>query len=859
MLALRDYQQDLIDRLYALFDRGRRVVMVQSPTGSGKSCIFSQLVIDARKEFLKRVLVVVHTEELVLQNAAHLERYLPGQVGIIKAGQPKSYWSPVQSASAQTLVNRFDVVGDFDIVIIDECFPAGTLVDGKPIESLKVGDIVSSFNESTKKIEMKPIVRLFKKSARKLVNVSARNKTITCTPEHPFYTQRGWIPAYQLTNEDYLYVDRMPELSKNILTSDYSGTHNYKRQESLLLNGLPKSLFKNYSQADFLPRLYELSGIVLRKKPSRKNIQNSSLRQGLFRSAEKKNIFRNNGKNKSSSLLRKNEEQQSDGKYRVQRENDCNFEEDWTQAFCLWGERYRIDKATASTIRCSEQKISRLDDGTSIGDREWIQTISLQDRYRAFSQDDSNRNRWFFPLCNFSTNFRQEEGRILDWIGVESVEISEQGSLAGSGSCDVYNIEVLDNHNYFVDGVLVHNCHHSSSPTFRKIIAQYPNAQIIGLTATPIRTDGKGFEDLYEELICGISTAELIEQGHLSRYVLEADKRPMTKSTRLIGGDYNLQDLADLNDSIELAGDLVKSYQEYANGGSCITFAINVEHSESIAAAYNAAGVSALHLDAKAPKDIRASALSKLASGEIKVLVNVGLFGEGVDVPTLDCVQIARPTKSVGLHLQMLGRVLRKAPGKEYGLILDHTDNYAMLGLPDDNWQWKLEGKPKKERVVNEAKERKEAAQVERKVIKELKLLGLVRIASRADGAQYWDDLLERTKYQQVSAGKKAMWLAYRMESKYPPLRIWLAIAEYVKKSQEWGQAKFDEQNRLAAIDGLRAASRATDGLRAIEAVRSRWDPDVLQAASRLIATEQRDKIKQLVEMDNDRKKEIAA
>jgi superfamily II DNA or RNA helicase len=529
-LVLRDYQQNLLDRLYDLFKQGKRVVMCQLPTGGGKSKLFSQLAIDARKEFAKRVLIIAHTEELVLQNAAHLESYLPGQVGIIKAGQPKSYWSPVQSASAQTLVNRFDVVGDFDIVIIDEA-------------------------------------------------------------------------------------------------------------------------------------------------------------------------------------------------------------------------------------------------------------------------------------------------------------------------------------------------HHSSSDSYRKIIAQYPNAQIVGLTATPIRTDGKGFEDIYEELICGISTAELIEQGHLSRYVLKADKRPMTKSTRLIGGDYNLKDLADLNDSIELAGDLVKSYQEYANGGSCITFAINVEHSQSIAAAYNAAGIPALHLDCKPPtgmsgkefKKVRKEALSKLASGELKVICNVGLFGEGVDVPTLDCVQIARPTKSIGLWLQMVGRVLRVAKGKLYGLLLDHTDNYAMLGLPDDDWEWKLEGKPKKEPVVNEAKERKEAAQVERKVIKELKELGLVRIASRADGAQYWDDLLERTKYQQHSTGKKAMWVMHRMQAKYPPLRIWLAIAEYVSKSEQWGNAKYEEQTKLAAIDGLRAASRATDGLRAIKAVRLRWEPEVLQAASRLIATEQRDRIKELVEADNARKNKVAA
>jgi superfamily II DNA or RNA helicase len=517
MLQLRDYQQDLIDRLYRQWDNGKRIVMLQSPTGSGKSILFSQMAIDARINFEKRVLVIAHTEELVLQNAAHLERHLPGQVGVIKAGQPKSYWSPVQSASAQTIVNRFNLVGDFDLVILDEA-------------------------------------------------------------------------------------------------------------------------------------------------------------------------------------------------------------------------------------------------------------------------------------------------------------------------------------------------HHSSNPTQRKIIAQYPNAKIVGLTATPIRTDGKGFDDIYECLEVGISTAELIALGHLSPYFLKADNRPMQKTNRTVAGDYNLKDLADLNDSIELAGDLVKSYQEHANNGSCITFAINVEHSESIAAAYNAVGIPALHLDAKAPKDIRKTALSKLASGELKVLVNVGLFGEGVDVPTLDCVQIARPTKSVGLHLQMLGRVLRKAEGKEYGLILDHTDNYALLGLPDDDWEWALEGKPKKAKTTEEMEEIKEkkAVQSERKIIKELKNLGLVRIASRADGEKYWDDLLDRMKYQ--SKGKKPYSLVFKMQSKFPPCRIWMKIAEYINKSPQWGEAKYNEQQKLLAIDALRAVTMASDGLRAIKIVRFKWEPEILTAASKLIATEQRNKIRELVKLDNARK-----
>jgi hypothetical protein len=141
-------------------------------------------------------------------------------------------------------------------------------------------------------------------------------------------------------------------------------------------------------------------------------------------------------------------------------------------------------------------------------------------------------------------------------------------------------------------------------------------------------------------------------------------------------------------------------------------------------------------------------------------------------------------------------------------------------------------------------------------VLSELKL---VKIATRADGEKYWDDLLLRKIQYQQKKGSKKSTIFYSVGGQLPPQRIWIEIARYIGKTEQWGIKTHQEQEQRLALEALRATARATDGLRAIEAVRSRWEPDVLKAASRLIAAEQRAKIKELVEMDNARKEKIAA
>jgi AraC-like DNA-binding protein len=165
-----------------------------------------------------------------------------------------------------------------------------------------------------------------------------------------------------------------------------------------------------------------------------------------------------------------------------------------------------------------------------------------------------------------------------------------------------------------------------------------------------------------------------------------------TTSVKKQGGDYSISELAERNSAIELSGHLIDSYRRHADGLQAIVFAINVEHSKAIADRYNQAGIAAAHLDGRTPDKVRAETIAAFRRGEIRVLANCNLFDEGFDLPSLGCVQIARPTQSLGKYLQMLGRGARPEKGKDCAIYIDHTQNYLIHGLPDADREWSLDG-----------------------------------------------------------------------------------------------------------------------------------------------------------------------
>lgn len=247
------------------------------------------------------------------------------------------------------------------------------------------------------------------------------------------------------------------------------------------------------------------------------------------------------------------------------------------------------------------------------------------------------------------------------------------------------------------DLIIVDEVHHAVSKTYTTILEFYPNAKILGCTATPCRIDGQGFQWLFDELICGPSAAALMdglrgddedwgEDGkYLSGYRLFSTTKTVdTSKTKTTNGDFNPNALTKAVGAQIEPCDVVGEWKKHAQGLRTVVFAVDVLRSQQYAQEFQNEGILSEHLDGKTAKDERKNILNRFTNGEIQVLCNCGIVSEGFDLPAIECVQVVRPTKSTSMWLQMLGRGLRIMPGKKYAVFIDHTQNRRYLGGPED-------------------------------------------------------------------------------------------------------------------------------------------------------------------------------
>lgn len=270
----------------------------------------------------------------------------------------------------------------------------------------------------------------------------------------------------------------------------------------------------------------------------------------------------------------------------------------------------------------------------------------------------------------------------------------------------VYDITVEETHCFFANGFLVHNCHHSAAGQYQTLLANYPDAYVLGLTATPERLDGKGLDGIFHDLLEVATVPELIEQGFLVAPTclgpspdMAAQLKATLATVKVRCGDYAEGQLGEAMDNATLVGDIVAHWQEWAPGQRTIVFAASILHSQHIIQQFQDAGVAAAHLDGGMATPERERILSAWRRGDYQVISNVQVLTEGFDFPELSCCILARPTKSVALFLQMVGRVLRTAPGKSGALILDHAGNILEHGPPHIERVWTLQGAAKKRRI----------------------------------------------------------------------------------------------------------------------------------------------------------------
>ena len=260
------------------------------------------------------------------------------------------------------------------------------------------------------------------------------------------------------------------------------------------------------------------------------------------------------------------------------------------------------------------------------------------------------------------------------------------------------------------DLVVVDEAHHATANSYRNVLAHFPNSLVLGVTATPIRLDGSGFRGLFDELVCGVTVKELIEMGSLSPYKYFAPAQSMSLvGVRKRGGDYSAESIESANPSESVAADCLKAYRDYLQDKTVVVFAVSVQHSKAIASSFSANGIPAAHLDGSSDSNTRALTMTAFREGKIRVLSNCALFDEGLDIPGLDAVILARPTASLSRFLQMVGRSLRPSPDKPHASIIDLAGNWTRHGLPDDDRVWSLDGVESVKRVAKSKKLQRKA------------------------------------------------------------------------------------------------------------------------------------------------------
>ena len=248
----------------------------------------------------------------------------------------------------------------------------------------------------------------------------------------------------------------------------------------------------------------------------------------------------------------------------------------------------------------------------------------------------------------------------------------------------------LDRQHWQPDLIVIDEAHHAIAGTWAKVISYWPDSLLLGVTATPIRQDGRGLGAMFDRLVLGPSTADLMAAGHLTLVKLYAPPQVADLTgIRTRAGDYANDQAAAAMTRPTVTGDAISHYQRIAAGQPAIAFCCNVNHATSVCDAFNAAGIRAATLLGNTTD--RDALVARFAAGELQVLVTVDVVSEGFDCPGAAVAILLRPTQSEGLYLQQVGRVLRPAPGKAAAIVLDHVGNVHRHGFPDDVRPWSLD------------------------------------------------------------------------------------------------------------------------------------------------------------------------
>lgn len=246
------------------------------------------------------------------------------------------------------------------------------------------------------------------------------------------------------------------------------------------------------------------------------------------------------------------------------------------------------------------------------------------------------------------------------------------------------------------DFIIIDEAHHAMAPGYQKLWEMFPNSKKLGVTATPWRMNHSGFKSLFSDIVLSHSIEWFVNEGYLSNYDYLSIKRESSVQNEVnqishfgIDGDYLESELSDRFDKDHIRVRLYESYCRFAKGKKGIIYAIDRTHAANIRELYATNGVPICMIDGTTPAEERQDLIDQFKTGAIQVIVNVNIFSEGFDCPDIEFIQLARPTKSLSLYLQQVGRGLRISKGKTSSVILDNVGLYNRFGTPMANRHWR--------------------------------------------------------------------------------------------------------------------------------------------------------------------------
>lgn len=732
MFQLRPYQETLKKNLYSSWDAGSKATIGVLSTGAGKTAIMSSIATDVNDPMC----IIAHRQELVQQISIALARMglrhnivaADKTIKVIISQHIKEFGqsfyerrSHLTVAGVNTLIARKKELTQWANTIrfwmIDECFPAGTMIDGRPIETIKVGDFVRAYDDQSGEIRLSRVTRTFKNPAPdEMIDIKSGHHVIKVTKGHPIYTQRGWVCAGEIKTSDRILVDTLYELRKGGRANNRSteirvseARPNILQSEMWLsTQGSKQSSKGQASRRNHVLGMLKQSTRTVPNCTTIREKRTSLLLKDLLSGIQASDFIENNGGDKQEIRQCPNDREQSNEIGRSSKEGIGRSEVNLTSTQDTGWKRATPDQSGNQVARHVwdhgvRGATCRRDEITGIGIAD-----TLQDRLCEPTTEDSNRSRWTKSRQSTEARTGPKEGSVFAWQGVDSVSVHKRSNTDKLDDGYVYNIEVDEYHTYVAEGIVVHNCHHVLSDNmWGKATQMFPHARGLGFTASPIRCDRKSLHaaqgGVFHDMCVGPSMRDLITDGYLCDYRIFGPPQSINVSDLTVSkttGDYTNPSLREAAKQSTITGDIVEHYLKIAAGKRGITFTVDVDSAVRTAELFRQAGVPAEAVSAKTPDAVRNAVIDKFRNGSILQLVNVDLFGEGFDVPAVEVVSMGRPTQSLGLYMQQFGRALRTMDGKERGIVIDHVGNMKQHGLPDAVRGWKLEAENRGRRGV---------------------------------------------------------------------------------------------------------------------------------------------------------------